>query len=97
MEKEGKTVDNEFDPTKEQIASAIEVLSLRDKLYTSVFADGEGDDLDLQTLLGAVGMFLGLAIGEDEDTEEESEAIIEAMVKMIKEGYLTQAAENTLS
>ena len=97
MEREGYTVDNKIDPTSDQIKNAIQILSLRDKLYECVFADGEGDDLDLHTLLGAIGMFLGLAVGQDDDTEEQTEAIIEAMVKMIKEGFHTQAAENTLS
>lgn len=97
MNKEDNTAGAKIDPTKEQIENAIKMLSLRDKLYTCVFADGEGDDLDLQTLLGAVGMFLGLAIGDGNDTEEETEAIVEAMGKMIREGFHTQAAENALS
>ena len=86
-------MDEKTEITGEDVGKAIQMLSLRDKLNDCVFGEGEGEDLDLDTLLGAVGMFLGLNICNEDDSQEQTEAIAEAIVKMVKEGFYIQANE----
>ncbi|MFT4554475.1 MAG: hypothetical protein ACI9S8_003126 [Chlamydiales bacterium] len=86
-------MNEKLELTKEQIGKAIQMLSLRDKLHTCFFGEGEGENIDLDTLLGAIGMFLGLNVCQEDDSQEQTEAIAEAIVKMVKEGFHTQAAE----
>ena len=86
-------MDEKTEITGEDVNQAIQMLSLRDKLQACVFGEAEDEDLDLKTLLGAVGMFLGLNICNEDDSQEQTEAIAEAIVKMIKEGFYIQASE----
>lgn len=86
-------MDEKVEISGEHIGKAIQMLSLRDKLQACVFGEGEEADIDLDTLLAAIGMFLGLNVCNEDDSEEQTEAIAEAIVKMVKEGFYMQAKE----